>query len=183
MGNKNYNAKGEFGKRARVYREHFSLNQEDLANLMDILQPDYSEIESAKKSIGLDRAQLVANVYGIKYYSMADPNCPVPQFDQLPVATQNTVLNRKQSGLSPRDYNINLADNLDIVLNSDFLNTPRTAEEIWAQLPEELRSKVEPRRITDLLGKSPRNLRIEKISAAAGEGKKNRYVLKKVAST
>ncbi|WP_214228827.1 helix-turn-helix transcriptional regulator [Pedobacter sp. B4-66] len=179
MRDKNYNAKGEFGKRARVYREHFNLNQEDLATLMDILQPDYSEIESAKKSIGLDRAQLVATVYGIKYYSMADPNYPIPQFDQLPIATQNAISIRKEVGLNPRDYNVNLADNLNNVLNSDFLNTPHTAEEIWAQLPEEVRNKVEPRRITDLLGKSPRNSIIQKIPASAGEGKKNRYILKK----
>lgn len=179
MNNKKYDAKIEFGKQAKIYREHFELTQEDVSILLGILQPDYSEIEAAKKSIGLDRAELVACVYGIRYYQMANPVYPFPVFNRLPKKTQKAILNRKQIGAQIRDYYNDVAGNLDKILDTNFLNTPKTAEQIWDQLPEMVKEKIEPRRITDLLGKEPRKSKIEKLPPLPGAGKKNRYQLKK----
>jgi hypothetical protein len=171
----------EFGKQLLKYLTHFGLIEADLARLIKFNTDDIKEILEGKKGVVLKSAERISNVFGLRYFELGNPKFEIPKVKDLPKQTTDLILNRKEKGVPQvnRNYGIDLAGNLDIILNSGFLNTPHTAEEIWAQLPEEVRNKVEPRRITDLLGKSPRNSMIEKIPASAGEGKKNRYILKK----
>nr|WP_068892565.1 hypothetical protein [Pedobacter panaciterrae] len=171
----------EFGKQLLKYLKHFGLIEADLARLIKSNTDDIKEILEGKKGVVLKSAERISNVFGLRYFEFGNPKFKLPNIKDLPDQTRDLILNRKEKGVTQinRNYGIDLAGNLDKILNSTFLSTPHTAEEIWAQLPEEVRSKVEPRRVTDLLGKSPRNFMIEKIPPASGGGRKSRYVLKK----
>lgn len=169
--------KKEFGEIARRYREHFGFGQHDIGELSDLTQPEYSNIENGEKSIDIDRVDQVAEAYGLRYYEMSNPKFPIPAFAELPAKTQAKILEIRDRPKKTKNYKIDLAGELDKIIESGFIDQPRTALEIWEQLPEELRKKVKPVRISDLLGKEPRKSLVTKIPPLPGEGRAFHYII------
>lgn len=177
MSERKIDTKKEFGKIARKYREHFGFGQREIGDLSGLKQPEYSNIENGGKNIGIERADQVAAAYGLRYYEMSNPKFPIPDFADLPAETQAKIVAMRDKPKKNRDYKNDLAGELDKIIESGFISQPRTAEEIWQQLPEELRKKVKPVRISDLLGKEPRKSMVTKIRPLPGTGRAYRFIV------
>ena len=173
MDNKIVDVATEFGKQVLKYLKQFGLTEADLARLINSNTDDINDIVSGSKGVVLKSTEKIANVFGLRYFKFGDPDFPLPKINDLPDKTQAAINNRRERGVPQinRNYDNDLAGHLDVILTTDFLKTTRTAREIWQQLPEEVRNKISPRRITDLLGKSPRNTIVVK------DGKRGREQL------
>ncbi|SDL11126.1 Helix-turn-helix [Pedobacter sp. ok626] len=147
-----------FRELVKIYRNHFSLSQENVANLYNVKQSDYTGVESGKRTIDLNLAEKIANVYGLSYCQMIDPNQSFPAFDTLPEKTKNIITTRINAGFSNRDYDKDVAGNLDKIINeTTVLERPLTANEIRLNFPTDIRERINARNITDLLKKSGRD--------------------------
>lgn len=142
----------------KKYRNHFGLSQENVANLFKGKRSDYEGVETGKRTIDLNLANKIANAYGLTYCQMIDPIQVIPPFDKLPTETQKVISEREMKGLVNRDYDNDIAGNLDrIIHETKVLHQPVTAEEIRLNFPEEIRDTIKATRITDLLKKSGRD--------------------------
>jgi len=168
----------EFVTQIHKYLKHFGLIEADLGALIGTGSGDIKGILNFTKSVGLKRLGRIASIFGLTYYEFGNPLHPYPKFDDLPLETQIAITKRKEIGNPNRDYSKDLAGNLDKILSTDYLSMPRTAEEIWQQLPINVRETIGPTRVTDLLGKNPRNKMVTKVGK---KGKEHLFQLKKVA--
>lgn len=165
MSRKSIDVSKEFGAQVLRYLEHFGMTEFDLANLIGSNSNDIQEIILGSKSVVLKTAENISNVFNIRYFELGNPSFTIPDLQRLPEKTKTVIKDRARKGVTKihRDYSIDISGHLDAIITSDYLHTPRTAEQIWKQLPEDIKSKIEPRRITDLLGKNPRNQIVEKV--------------------
>lgn len=166
----------EFGKQVSKYLKKFGLIEADLAYLTKSNSNDIDDIIDGAKTVGLKKAERIANVFGMKYYEFGNPRHNLPAISDLPSRTQETITSRKRKGISERDYNKKVSENLDKIINeTDLLHSPITAENIRLKLPEEIKDTLNASRISDLLTKGGRN---EIIMVVGKEGNANLYQLK-----
>lgn len=167
----------EFGKQVVKYLNKFGLIEADLAYLIKSNSNDIDDIITGSKSVGLKKAERIANVFGVKYYEFGNPNHDLPTISDLPNKTQEAIASRKTKGVSERNYEKKISENLDKIINeTDLLHYPVKAENIRLKLPEEIRDTVNASRISDLLTKGGRK---EIITVVGKEGNANLYQLKK----
>lgn len=173
--------KGENAKyRATIkkYRKHFELTQGDLSSLLDIEESRYNGIESGRRVLDIDTADEIAAVYGLRYFEMGQDIQSIPELKHLPKATQNIVLERRKSGVKPKNTERNLGFYLDKLIKEKKLNLPITAKELWMQLPKETKENSTSTEITSMLTKKPRNQIIVKVDK---QGREYLFQLKKFA--
>ena len=178
MNNINRDILAEFVAQIQKYLQHFGLTEADLGALIGTSSGDIKGMLNSTKSVGLIRLDRIASIFGLTYYEFGNPSHPYPKFRNLPIDTQSAILKRKEAGTPNRDYSKDLPGNLDKILSTDYLSIPRTAEEIWQQLPNSLKHKIGSTRVTDLLGREPRNKMVTKVGK---RGKEHLFQLKKLA--
>lgn len=169
----------EFKKRIKEFRIHFGLSQEDMGKFIGVDRNVYNRIETGSKNIDLNEADLIANIFGLRHYQLANPQQTKPELTSLPFPTLRLINLRKIRGSELPDYEKDIAGNLDkIIFETDFLHVLRSAEEIRLKFPDNIRDTIKSGRITDLLGKLPRMEKVQKIQGKEWGGNVNKYVLK-----
>lgn len=156
----------EFGFQLSKYLAHFELIEADLARVFNTNSHYVKEILTGKKGTTLKTAEKYSNFFGTRYYELANPNFPMPNFESLPNTTKEAILHRKNIGtkIIERNYENDIAGNLDKIIDeTDLLLKPSTAEELRLQFPENIRDKITTNRITNLLKKSGRNKIVIKV--------------------
>lgn len=167
----------EFGEQVKKHLKMFGLIEADLAYLIKSNSNDIDDIIHGSKTVGLKKAERIANIFGMRYYEFGNPNHSLPAISELPSRTQEAITSRKRKGITERDYDKRVSENLDkIIRDTDVLHYPIKAEDIRLKLPEEIKNTISASRISDLLTKGGRN---EIIVVVGKEGNANLYQLKK----
>lgn len=168
-----------FRKLVKKYRNYFGLSQESIATLFNGKRSDYEGVETGKRTIDLNLAGKIAGVFGMSYCQMIDPNQEIPSFEQLPATTKQHITKRTEAGLSSKDYDKDIAGNLDrIIYETTALHNPITAEEIRLKFPLSIRNTIKAGRVTDLLNKTGRDEIVVKVGK---RGKEYLFQLKEFA--
>jgi len=154
----------DFGKQVSRYLSEFKLAYTDLAKLIRMSSIDIQEIIAGKKGVVLITAEKISRVFGLAYYEFGNIEFPLPSFDELPENTKAVIKQRMKAGPPKQFGDHDLSGALDDILNGSFLAEPRTAKEILAQMPASVRAAVQNNaaRITDLLKRKPRSLRVKR---------------------
>jgi hypothetical protein len=141
----------EFGERVSYYIDHFRMSNADLAKLIKMSTNDIQNIIDGKKGVVLITMEKISRVFGLAYFKFGDRNFPAPKFKDLPELTRQTILNRKQKPTPERNYYQEFAKHLEAIVEGDYLKFPRTAKEVFAQMPKEIRNdkKYKATRVTD----------------------------------
>ncbi|PPK99511.1 helix-turn-helix domain-containing protein [Parapedobacter indicus] len=165
--------KVRFGKRLQEFRRAADLTQRDFADFMNTKSNYISELENGLSNPSLEMLIRYANFYGIEFYELANPNFPIPSFDQLPSATRkaiHTLKNRqqkakekvevqkktnKQEGVPGR------AKQLHTLLEAGFFKKPKTGKDAFLKLYPGISKK----QLTD------HTAEIGKITVTLGQGK------------
>lgn len=173
----NRDVEAEFANQIKRYLKHYEVIDSDLGTLIKTGATDIKQILDLSKSVGLKRAERIANVFGLTYYEFGNPSFHFPRFKDLPNVTQELFLKRKEKGVQPvnRTKNLNLRKHIDDLINKGALNSPKTAKQMLVKLPKEVQEliKNESRRISDLLGRN------EDVMVVGKSGRHNIYQLKK----
>lgn len=170
------NAKLEYGKRLRAFRNASDISQEDLAKAIGVHQPYIAAIEAGSLSVGLDRQEEIAAFFGLEHYEFANPYIPVPTRMELRERIEEYVrLNDIDPGYL-KDHSPNFTKYIDILLEGDFLMDPKTAKEISEELHNLFSLEIAPTRVSDILSRPPRKILLDIIRPEKGRG--NRYRLK-----
>lgn len=129
---------------------------------MHILQAEYSDYETGRRGIDLNKADYISSIYGLDYCELTNLQAP-PVFDSLPKTTQDKILERQKSGIRKRDYTKQLTKKLDkIIFTTKILHTPANAQDILDMLPEEEKKDFSISLINKYLGAKPRKEKVVK---------------------
>lgn len=167
----------------KEYRLEFNLTQESVETLAELKPLQYSRIESGKQNPGLDDLENISGVYGLKGYELLNPKQKKPTYKNLPQGTKDLIDKLKEEGISPKHQfkKIELGKHLDKLIEEGLLNKPISAKSIFEKLPPEVQIAIkEPRKITDLFNRPPRNGYIQK---SGKSGNETLFILKKFADT
>lgn len=177
MAKSNRSAKLDYGKRLKAFRRASDISQEDLAKAIGVHQPYIAAIEAGNVSIGIDKQEEIALCFGVKYYELSNPNIPVPSKEKLRENIEEYVrLNNTDPGYLS-DHSPNFTKYIDDLLSGEFLNEFRSAKEISVELYRLFSLEIAPTRVSDILSRQPRRMRIDIVRPDKGRG--NRYKLKK----
>lgn len=143
----------------RKYREHFNLSQNDISKLIGITQGAYNAMESGRGTIDLDKADMIAKVFGFRYWEFVHPNRNSIGLEDLPVKTKKLVLSRTHVKRTPKNIDLQLPEKINVIFSSGNLPKEFTSSDIWNNLPSFVKNLVKTTRITDTLKRgSLRNL-------------------------
>lgn len=160
----------EFVYQIQKYLAHFGMLEADLGALIGTGSSDINAIMNLQKSLGLIRLDRIASVFGLTYYEFGNPSHPFPSFDNLPSETKIMIEKRRVLGIPNRNYENDIAGNLDkIIHESTLLHNPVTAEEIRLHFPDDIKDTIKATRITDLLKKSGRDEIVVKVDKRGKE--------------
>lgn len=164
----------------KKYRIHFGLAQSDIANILKWDVARYGGIESGRRTLDINAADCIANVYGLKYYQVGNESTSIPEFAALPKATQSVIVEREKIGIKPKNSDRHLGFYLDQLIKDGVLNTPISAKDVMSHLPPDVQSGLLSMEITSLFNKSPRNKHIVKVGK---KGKEHLFQLKEFAKS
>ncbi|MDQ0477093.1 helix-turn-helix domain-containing protein [Chryseobacterium sp. MDT2-18] len=137
----------------KKYREQYKFTQKEIAQLSGLTQSAYSAIEIAKGNIDFDRANCIAQAYGIKLWDFINPNKTMPEIKDLPNATRIIALLNKDKIISNAKTDLNLPERIMTILNSNKLSEQFTSSDIWKMLPIEVRDSIKTTRVTDTISR------------------------------
>lgn len=147
-----YNPDTEFADRIQEALFHYGLEEGDLGKLIGTNATDIIKIINYTRTLGLNRANKISSVFGMKYYEFGNPKITFLPHENLPKRTLDAIKERKKNGPS----NITINTELDlpyhtmIALSKLDLKSEFTAKDILDKLPEEIKSQIEANRITVL---------------------------------
>lgn len=178
MGKKLFSASAQFGEQIKTYLKRFKLYPEDIAYALKTNAESIVKIINGDKSVYLETVEKIADIFGVKYYQMADPEFPLPSKKNLPENTKTLIEERKASG-EPKKYgDHDLNQELDKIFRGNFLEIPRTTTEIANELPRSIPSTVRTAsRVSDAIKKGTWEGLIAKLPKPDGE--RQRYQLVK----
>lgn len=153
---KELNYPRKYGKQVARYLKATSLSTADLAKMTKSNTDNVRSIIQGEVGLTLGKMIKIADLFGITYYELADPNFPIPTYSQLPEHTKAVIQRRKKIGTPKRDYGALLAKNLDKLIQTDKVSVPTTSAILLAQMDKALETR-NPSEITNLLRKPPRN--------------------------
>lgn len=156
----------------KLYRLEFNLTQDSVELLAQLKPLQYSRIESGKQNPDLQDVARISQVYGLKCYELLNPAQPNPSYKNLPKETQKMIKKLKEEGVSPKHElkKAELGKHLDKLIETGLLNRPVSAKVIFDNLPQEIQNTIkEPRKITDLFNRSPRNGYVQKYGKSGSE--------------
>lgn len=88
----------QFIKKSKLFRLHFGLSEDEVDSLLSDKNLKYKGLELGTRTLTLELAEAYPLiVYGIEYCEFKKLETEVPEFDDLPTATQ-TLLNNKTRG-------------------------------------------------------------------------------------
>lgn len=90
---------GKFRTKAKEFRLHFNLSEDDIDQLLKEKGLVYSKVESGKRTITLELAEncpLV--VYGIEYCLFKKDETTFPEYEKLPEATKTLLESKANAG-------------------------------------------------------------------------------------
>jgi len=87
-----------FTKKAKTFRLHFQLSEEDVDELLKEAGVSYSKLESGKRTLTLALAEAYPLLYGIKYCDFKKVETEIPIFENLPQSTQFFIKNKPNLG-------------------------------------------------------------------------------------
>lgn len=89
---------GIYIEKAKAFRLHFKLSEEEIDELLRDKDLGYSRLESGKRTLTLELAEAYPLIYGIEYCDFKKRNITFPSFEQLPKATQELINKKSASG-------------------------------------------------------------------------------------
>lgn len=84
----------KFIEKAKEFRLHFGLSEDDIDELLIERNLTYSKLEYRKRTLTLELAEAYPLIYGIEYCDFKKDETIPPEFDELPQATQNFIKNK-----------------------------------------------------------------------------------------
>lgn len=142
-----------FGNQVEKARRFYQLRQKDVALLAGLSQSEYSKIENGTAKVGSDKWQMVARVYGLHYWELANPAFNLPAPSELPDAIK-LVLHGNATSVKPY-RKLYLGEELGQILSKMKPDQEFVPSDIYAKLRDELKESIRsPARITQLLNTS-----------------------------
>lgn len=143
----NKNITDDFIKKARYFREKCKFSEKNVDELLKDLKLTYTKLEYGKRTLTLDLAEAIAQIYGLTYCTFKEPNQDLPFFEDLPLATQKKIKEKldKPNVVQKGTHNIN--EHVIIVLSTYLPNRKFTNSEIIAKFPKELAILMKDRSI------------------------------------
>lgn len=166
----------KFAKKIEGFRLYFKLSQNDMASLMGITHSVYKSLEKGK-GVDLDKIDLIARVYGLRYWEFLNPDLKIVNEGNLPAATRKLVIDRKDTKRNLKGNELHLPEKVKAVLFSGKLDPEFTASEVYKLLPKKTKEIINSGRVTDALTKGM----ISKMIEETGEkrSREKLYRLKK----
>jgi len=91
-------SEGKFRKKAKEFRLHFNLSEEDIDQLIKEKGLVYSKVESGKRTITLELAESYPLVvYGIDYCVFKKDETTFPEYEKLPESTKILLESKENS--------------------------------------------------------------------------------------
>jgi len=150
--NTEYNPDKEYASRIQEALTYYGLEAGDLGKLVGTNATDINDIINLKRKLGINRANKISSVFGLKYFQFANAEVKFVPQEKLPKITINIINERKEKGPS----NIEIDTSLDLPINTIRIlknlnvDSEFTPNSIHEKLPDEIKSKVTPNRITVL---------------------------------
>jgi hypothetical protein len=131
---------GKFRKKAKEFRLHFNLSEEDIDQLLKEKGLVYSKVESVKRTITLELAESYPLVvYGIEYCVFKKDETTFPEYEKLPESTKILLESKENSGNKVGSKGTkNKASYVVIVIKDFKIGHQFTKSEIISFLPSPL---------------------------------------------
>lgn len=165
----------EYGNRVRTFRKEANISQEALATFAQLYQSYIASIEKGDVNIGILAQQTLSNTFGVKHYQLSDPDFPIPPKNVLRENIRRYIAAKNIDPACLKDKLPNYVKHMDELLQSGFLNEPKTSKEIAEKYKNEYELEITPSRIADILSRGNRKDKIDVIKSPCG--KRNRYKL------
>ncbi|MDQ1151187.1 hypothetical protein QE382_003171 [Sphingobacterium zeae] len=92
-------SEGKFREKAKIFRLHFNLSEEDIDQLLKGKDLVYSKVESGKRTITLELAESYPFViFGIDYCVFKRDETTFPEYEKLPLATRELLESKSNAG-------------------------------------------------------------------------------------
>ncbi|MDR6733482.1 hypothetical protein [Sphingobacterium sp. 2149] len=92
-------SEGKFREKAKIFRLHFNLSEEDIDQLLKGKDLVYSKVESGKRTITLELAESYPFViFGIDYCVFKRDETTFPEYEKLPLATRELIESKSNAG-------------------------------------------------------------------------------------
>jgi hypothetical protein len=173
-----FSASAQFGGQIKKYLKCFNLYPEDIAYALKTNTESIALIINGNKRVYLETIEKIADLFGLAYYEMGNPDYPIPSEKDLPENTKLIIKKREIDGEPKKygDHDIN--QSLDDIFRGSFLEIPRTTTEIAKELPHSIPSTVRTAsRVSDAIKKGTWDGLIAKLPKPDGE--RQRYQLVK----
>jgi len=164
----------EFGNQLKSYLKHFGLIEADVARLIRSNTDAIDEILVGEKGIVLKTAEKIAwIVFGIRYFELGNPKFPIPKKKDLPLETQEAIVERKKKGVPEinRNTDLNLPLHVNNVLKSGRLKREFTSSDVLGLLPDNIKEQIPSIRVTDLFKKGELRDKVEDTGGKRGREK------------
>ncbi len=158
---KDYSAVKEYGQRIRAFRKTAELSQKELATFTEVHQPYIAAIENGDVNIGIKIQETIGQTFGVRYYQLADPEFPIPSKEILRDNIRRYLISKQIDPAWLNEETPNLSHYVDRILNSDFLDKPRTAKAIAQEIATKYRVNASAARVTDILSRNPRRQQVQ----------------------
>jgi len=174
--NSDYNPDKEYANRIQEALIFYGLEAGDLGKLVGTNATDINDIINLKRKLGINRANKISSVFGLKYYQFANGKIKFLPKKELPKSTINIINERKDKGPSNIEIDTSLdlpINTLRILVNLD-IDSEFTPNSIYEKLSDQIKSKVTPNRITVLFKTGSLNKYVEYTQKKLG----NRHLYK-----
>lgn len=88
----------EYSKILKKYLKTFKLESIDIAYLVQTKKDVIDGVLKNEKSVVLYTLEQIAQIFGLRYFELGNPNHPVPSLDSLPEKTKQRMAYRKKEG-------------------------------------------------------------------------------------
>lgn len=143
----------EYANQLKKYMKHYHLFEQDIANLANSNVEVIYGVINCEKGIVLKTLEAIANIFGLRYFELGNPEYPMPASNTLPKKTIEKIEWRKKQGPPIQTkYNIiNLNQQITGVLSNYSLEAKFVPSDIFGALPSETKETIKKAsRITDL---------------------------------
>src|SRR5690606_851902 len=87
-----------FIKKAKLFRLHFGLSEDEMDLLLVDQNLKYKGLELGTRTLTLELAEAYPLIYGLEYCDLKKDEITVPEFDKLPKTTRDFIKNKTSSG-------------------------------------------------------------------------------------
>ncbi|MEQ7800945.1 hypothetical protein ABDJ41_14165 [Pedobacter sp. ASV1-7] len=130
--------RNNFIEKAKKFRLHFQLTEQELNDLLQNKQLKYIGLERGVKTLTLDLAESIAGIYGLTYCEFKETNQGPPAIKDLPVATKNKVEKKEGNIKVGQKGTRNINENVIVVLSEYSTDDEFTNSQIIAKFPKDL---------------------------------------------